>query len=104
MTETELIERAKKKAQQSECRYRISAVGLNKRGEVIGSTTNIKRFMRKGGGIHAEMNLMAKLGPALKTIIICRVGGQGEIRPIHPCSTCKEKADELGIKILSVGD
>jgi tRNA(Arg) A34 adenosine deaminase TadA len=97
-----LIKAALKKAEQSECRYRISAIGLNKRGEVIAKTVNQHRFDRQGGGLHAEMLLMRKTGSALKTIIICRIGNSGEIRPIEPCSICAEKAAELGIKIITV--
>lgn len=58
--------------------------------------------MWRGGGVHAEMQVMLKGGPGLKTILICRVGRGGDILPIDPCPTCKRKADELGIKIISV--
>lgn len=97
-----IIEKALKKAEQSECRFRISAIGINKRGEVISKSTNRQRFTRKGGGLHAEMLLMRKHKRALKTIIICRIGNGGDILPIEPCATCAEKAEELGIKIITV--
>lgn len=99
MTATEL---AIKKAKQSSCTYKVSAVGFDKRGDVIGTSINRSRFERKGGGVHAEMVLMARYGKNLKSILICRVGRGGELRPIDPCPMCQKKADELGIKIISV--
>lgn len=97
-----IINIAKNKAKQSICRYKISAIGFNHRGELIGKSFNRQRFIRKGGGIHAEMHLMSRYGTALKTIIICRVNNSGECLPIDPCETCKRKADEMGIKIYSI--
>lgn len=99
---TTLVQRAVKKAIQSSCRYRISAIGLNKKGEVFCSVTNKQRYYYKGGGKHAEMLLMEMAGKGLKTIIICRVGLSDKILPIEPCPVCKAKADDLGIKIISV--
>lgn len=93
---------AKKKALQSICRYKISAIGMNKRGEIIYSATNKPRFDRKGGGIHAEMEVMLKAGPSLKNIVICRVNNAGELLPIDPCDMCLEKASELGVRIVSI--
>jgi len=90
------------KAKQSRCVYKVSAIGLNKKGEVIAKATNKHRFMKPGGGKHAEMEVMLKAGKALKTIILCRVGGGGKILPIDPCPVCRAKAEELGIRIVSV--
>lgn len=97
-----LVQIAVNKARQSACTYKVSAVGLNRRGEVIYTAMNRSRFMYKGGGVHAEMECMLKAGPGLRTIILCRVGGKGDILPIKPCETCQQKADELGIKIRTV--
>lgn len=91
-----------KKAGQSMCRYKISAFGLNHKNEVIYKSTNKPRFQKKRGGIHAEMEVMLKAGPSLKTIIICRVNNEGDLLPIDPCIMCEEKANELGIKIISL--
>lgn len=91
-----------KKAGQSLCRFKISAFGLNHKNKIIYKSTNKPRFKKKRGGIHAEMEVMLKAGPSLKTIIICRVNKGGNLLPIDPCSMCKEKADELGIKIISL--
>ena len=98
----ELVRLAVRKAHQSLCHHKVSAIGLNKRGEVIGTAINRPRFSRYGGGIHAEMQLMRSCGPGLRTIIICRIGGSGALRPIHPCAKCLEKATEHNIKILTI--
>jgi cytidine deaminase len=101
---TNIIRMAVKKASQSVCRYKISAIGLSKKGEVLGSSVNKQRFSRYGGGIHAEMGLIARYGTNLKTIIICRVNAVGKICSISPCQNCSDVAKKLGIKIISVED
>jgi len=99
-----VLRTAIKKALTSSCRYRISALGFNKRGELVATTTNKPRFYRKGGGVHAEMALMLGHPKSLKTILICRVGKNGDLAQIDPCVTCNMKAAELGIKIITVYD
>lgn len=99
----ELLDRLRKKALGSSCKYKVSAIGLNKRGEVICSCTNMPRFSRYGGSVHAEMHVMRKAGPGLTTIILCRVGSKGNLLKIDPCPKCAEKAKELGVKIMQVG-
>lgn len=101
---TELKRKAIKKATQSSCRYKISAMGFNAKGELIGTSTNYPRFPKSNGSIHAEMNLMSRYGTKIKKIIICRVGGTGELLPIHPCKMCKAKMDELNIKCYTIND
>lgn len=98
----ELIKRAIKKASQSICKYKISAIGFDKQGRLIGTAFNRPRFGKYGGSIHAELNLMSRYGKNLKTIVICRVNNNGDMLPIDACSTCQKKADELGIKIKSL--
>jgi len=95
-------ERLIKTALRSTCKYRVAAIGLNARGTPISSAYNTSRIQRKGGGFHAEALVMRKSPPSLKTILICRLGMAGEIRPIHPCPACKRLADKLGIKIRTV--
>ena len=98
-----LIDRAIRKASsQTICRYKVSAIGINHRGEVVYAASNRPRFNRKGGGIHAEMTVMKKSPPSLKSIILCRVGREGKLLKIHPCKTCQKKADELGVKIYTI--
>ena len=97
-----MLTRLQKKATQSQCRYRVSAVALNKKGELIAFATNRPRFSKFRGSIHAEMALMARYGTEIHTIIITRVGRSGKVQPIHPCSKCDEVAKSLGIKIRTV--
>jgi cytidine deaminase len=93
-----------KKAMQSQCRFKVSAVGFDNKGKLIGTTMNAPRFSKYGGGFHAEMRLMARYGKNLKTIVICRVGNKGDMLPIDPCKMCQNKANELGIKIVTLGN
>jgi len=92
-----------KKAQQSSCTHKVSALGFNKKGECVAKTTNKHRFNWKGGGIHAEMRLMSQYRfKGIKTILICRIGNSGIPLLIDPCPVCAKKAKELGIKIITV--
>lgn len=99
----ELKDLAIKRANKSKCKHKVSAIGLNEKGEVVGWSFNAPRFSRIGGGLHAEMRLMSRV-KGLKTIIICRTNIYGELKPIHPCNACLEKANDLGIKIVSIND
>jgi len=90
------------KAQQSNCCYRIAAIGLNRKGEIVAVSINQHRFPHHGGGIHAEMVLMRKHPKSLRKIIIGRIGRSNELRPISPCSSCYKKSLELGIKIIAI--
>lgn len=103
MTKNELKLIAKKKAQQSECLFRVSAIGLNKRGEIVGSAINRYKHREKDRGqIHAEISLIHNYGKKISTIIICRVGRKGDILPIHACENCQKVADAMNIKIETV--
>lgn len=97
-----VVNRLVKKAVASQCRYKVSAVAYDAKGDVLGYSCNKIRFGRKGGGIHAEMVLMAQYKDLIKTILICRANRKGELMPIVPCDTCKRKAEQLGIKIYTV--
>lgn len=102
MKKEDIIKKAISKAKQSKCDFKISAIGFNKKGELIGSSFNVSRIPKKGGGIHAEMKLMARYREHLKTILICRTNQSGDLLPIDPCDACARKAQELGIKIISI--
>jgi cytidine deaminase len=90
------------KALQSSCNYKVSAIGLNIKGDIIGTAVNQHRINRYGGGLHAEINLIKKYGKKIKTIIICRVNKGGDILPIHPCDTCKKILDRMNIDIITI--
>lgn len=95
---------AKKKASQAVLTYRISAIGLNKKGEVIGSACNTPRFYRYGGGNHAEINLLKKCKSTPHTIILCRIGYGGDVLPVHPCEKCQKILDKYGIKVKYINN
>jgi cytidine deaminase len=93
----------RKKALQSSSKFRISAIGLNGKGECVAKAFNKPRFSRKGGGIHAEALIMRSAHQkGVKTIFICRINRSGRFLPIEPCVACRKKAEELGIKIVSI--
>ena len=98
----ELIDLAIFKAMQSTCCYKVSAIGLNSKGDVLGASTNQHRISKLGMGLHAEIALVKRFGRKIRSMIICRVGGGGEIRPINPCPTCQKILDKMGIRVLTV--
>lgn len=98
---------AAKKARQSICRNKVAAIGLNWNGDIVSKKFNRPRFSRKGGGVHAEMAVMQEAKrKGVVAIIICRISGENgkNFLPIDPCPACKAKAEELGIKIYSIGE
>lgn len=98
-----IVEKATHKALQSPCKFKISALGFNRKGELVMSVTNSFRFPRKGGGIHAEARIMEQAKrKGIKTILICRVGLGGELLPIEPCEHCSKIAEKLNIRIVSL--
>ena len=102
MISKKIIDLARSKAGQSTCTFRVSAIGLNRAGDVIGTACNMRGHNGKGMGLHAEINLLRKFGRKIRTAIICRVGGTGNLLPIHPCNTCSKVYSRLGIDILTV--
>jgi len=101
MTKT-IFQRAIRKAGQSSCTHKISAIGLDKHGNYLDSAVNGRRMFHRGGGIHAEMALIRKAGPKLRTVILCRVNESGECLPIHPCNACQKLIDKLGLKVVTI--
>lgn len=100
--DTKLVELAKKTADKSSCRYRVSAIGLNRYGKIIATAYNRPRLNRLGGGLHAELEVIRKGGPAVCSIILCRIGNAGKLRIIHPCEFCSRIVSKLGIKIYTL--
>jgi len=99
---TKYRELAKQKANQSPTRYKVSAIGLDHKGNLLGSAFSSYRFSRYGGGIHAEMALLHRYSSNVKTILICRVGRSGDILPIDPCPRCQKVLNKLGIKVITM--
>lgn len=94
------------KAKKSNCHFKVSAIGYDANGNIIGSAVNSfhpsLRLSSKGVGLHAEINLIRRYGNLIKTIVICRVGNSGNLLPIDPCEKCLDCATKLGIKIYSI--
>lgn len=102
-----ILKRLKNKAHQSPSQYKVACVALNKKGEVLGYTTNKFRKDRVrpliGSGLHAEQIALAKFAPfGLKTLLIMRIGNGGAILPIDPCEDCQKAAKKYGVTIESV--
>lgn len=102
-----VMARLLKKASASPSQYRISCVALNKKGEVIGYTSNKFRKDRIkpliGSGLHAEAAAISKFYPfGLKTLLIMRIGNSGNVLPIDPCEDCQKMAAKYGVTIQSV--
>lgn len=107
MIEDSVICLLKQKAKQSPSKYRISAIALDKKGDILGVAHNTyskygKEMSNKFLGAHAERRLMERYSHNIKTIIIMRIGRGGDILPIDPCCMCSSIAKKLGIKIISV--
>lgn len=104
---------ARQKASNSGCTYRVSAIAFDRKGDILGTASNKHAVWnvvqndpcgrgRRGTARHAERILCAKYGKHIKTIVICRVGKSGELRPIDPCPTCAKVAAKMGVKIVSI--
>lgn len=96
------IQTAINKAKKVPFSYRICAIGFNRRGEYIGMVTNCGRFYHKGGGIHAEMRLIKKFGPRIRTILLIRVTKSGKLCHIDPCPACAAMLKGLGITCKTI--
>ncbi len=96
-----LLNLAKNKALQSSCRYKVAAIGLNRKGDVIVTAVNKPLFRAHHGGQHAEMEVIRKR-KGVASIILCRVNKSGELLPIDPCEKCRDACNKLGIKIYSL--
>lgn len=108
---SQIREVLQKKAAKSHCTYKVSAVAFGKKGEVLGCVSNKHSEWnvldggdggRPGTAKHAERLLLQRYGQHVKTIIVCRTGKGGSLRPIDPCPACKKAAAKLGVEILTV--
>lgn len=91
------IKTAINKARKTPCKYKICAIGFNRRGEYLGMSTNRPRFNRYGGGEHAEIRLIRRYGNKLRSIILIRVTSTGKLTKIDPCSVCAKVMKDQGI-------
>lgn len=90
------------KAKQSISKYKVSAIGLSKKGNIVGKCFN-KPSVKPGNiGCHAESRLILRYGRKIKTILIYRIGLAGTPKPIDPCPMCSELARRFNIDIITV--
>ena len=88
-------------ATRSPCRYKIAAFGFDRRGELLGYAYNIPRLNKKGGGIHAEINLLRRVDVRrLHSILVIRSSKTGLPSKIDICPSCSRVLNKLGIKVL----
>jgi len=97
----EITEIAIKTAIKSPCNYFVSAVALDKHGKFICSAYNNHRINKKGGGFHAELQVIRK-SKKVKYIILARTNKNGKLLPIDSCESCQKVCDKLGIKVISL--
>jgi cytidine deaminase len=98
---SDVTEILRKKASQSKCRFKVAAVAFNKRGELIATAVNKPRLAKLGGGEHAEMALLRK-ARGIRSIVVCRVGHSGIVRPIEICDACRKVLNKLNIKAVTI--
>jgi cytidine deaminase len=101
---TPYVQQAIKKALQSTCTHKVSAIAYDWKGQILGFTSNQQGYHKKGGGIHAECKAIRKWGKRIKTILICRANVSGQLLPIHACDKCRKMADKNGIVIKTIED
>lgn len=101
MITTEQLVRATNKALKSGCKYKVAAIGFDKRGQLLGVLTNQPYINRIGGSLHAEVKSIQKLR-GIRTLIVVRVNNKGILKPIHPCANCKNYAKRFSVKIKTI--
>ena len=93
-----------RKALHSSCRFKVAAIGFNKKGDYLGIATNYPRISRAQGGLHAEINLLRRYGNKVREIVILRVGKTGLLLPIEPCMNCAKVIKKLGIRLYTIDE
>lgn len=102
MISTETLHRAWKKTLKGTCRFRVAAIGLDRRGRVLGILTNLPprgpENFNSGSGCHAEVRAISSLR-GVHALVVVRFGDRGVLRPIHPCANCQSYADRRQVKL-----
>lgn len=98
------VQKAIRKALQSPCQHKVSAISFDHKGDILGFTANAPFINNKGGGIHAEAKAIAIWGRRIKNILICRANNSGQLLPIDPCRNCLKMAFKHGIIIRTIKD
>jgi hypothetical protein len=101
----EYVRQAIRKALQSPCQHKVCAVAFDRKGDLLGFTSNTPFIAnRKGGGIHAEAKAIRIWKDRIREILICRANISGQLLPIHPCKNCLKRAGKYGIVIRTIED
>ena len=89
-------------ATRSPCRYKVAAFGYDERGRLVGYAYNTQRLSRKGGGNHAEINLLRKVGAkricAIRIVRASRAGTRAA--RISVCPACLRVLERNGIAVM----
>lgn len=102
----EVVSRLAAKAAQSTCRYKVAAVGLDSRGNVLGIFSNRPRFVSwrgsdnyygRNGDWHAEHLCLRRCGPELSLIYVTRVKN-GRLLRMDPCKACVDACFRNGVE------
>ncbi len=83
-----------------EQKHNVIAVGFDSKKHILAITNNRRRFIKLGGGVHAELECVRIAGPNLRKIQLFRVNKSGGLLPIHPCKACQKVLDKLKIKVV----
>lgn len=101
MLSDDILNKAKKYSSNTCCHTKVVAIAFTKKKELLGFSTNRRRFFRKGGGIHAEQRLIKRYKNNIKYIYIFRFNKNGSKLSIHPCPICYKLSEKYDIKIIS---
>jgi cytidine deaminase len=98
----QILLRAIRKAQNSTCRYKVCCIGFNRKGDLLGTTNNIRRLDKQGMSLHAEVVMLKRFGRKVNSIVLIRTNNSGKLLPIHPCDTCRSLLDNYGITVRTI--
>lgn len=101
-----LLTQMMKKAASNSSQYHLAAAAFDKKGTLLSISTNSFRRdsigIHKHSGYHAEMKLIHRHGPKMKSILLLRIGNAGDILPIDPCPKCAAVLQKMGIRIIPI--
>ena len=102
MIASNCLDRCIRKALKSCCRYKVLAIGFNRKGDLIGYANNHPMFSMVNGSMHAERKLIMKYGSKVRSVVILRVGNSGNLLPIKPCANCQKMLDKLNVTVQTI--
>jgi len=99
-----LINRMRNKSTQGRGCCRVVAVGLDKKGDILGISINTPAWNRGFPSAHAEWKLIDRYGKNISKIVLARFGLSGRLLPIKPCGMCRARIESLGIGVRIIGE